>query len=422
MSDGAPGLQLRRRSERRPAASGGEGGPGARGRDAHGRSPVSLALLAFMLVLLMRPQDQFAFVAPLHLAEMFGGVALVALVIGRISRGLPITSVTPRARGPLCIAMVMVGNRSVFVLAGRVDGAFVTNLFLKVLLVTMVIVEHRRRRAGGSRSSRQWCSAAPAMWMCGPSWTTFADVESGRRRTRQGCGRRPVRQSERHGADHGVVPAVRNRHGADGRPDGSFRLLGWRLLPRCTGAIFSKSRGGAVGLVAMLAVALYHLRRLRPGLAAAMLVAGLAAVPMLPASFFDRMSSIVERRAGRRPAPGKRGRHFCARASRPSRESVHRHRRGSVPELQPVPVGKRHGGRRTMPCCRWRRSSASARPHRLSLHDRRRGSAPAALHCERSRAQDVPREHPPRAGARNRTRSPRPNVKRSTGSSSSARW
>jgi O-antigen ligase len=56
--------------------------------------------------------------------------------------------------------------------------------------------------------------------------------------------------------------------------------------------IFSKSRGGVVALVAMLAVLLFQLRRLRPGIGVLMIAATLASIPLLPESFTGRMSSI----------------------------------------------------------------------------------------------------------------------------------
>jgi len=57
--------------------------------------------------------------------------------------------------------------------------------------------------------------------------------------------------------------------------------------------IFSKSRGGTLGLLAMIAVLLYQVRRVRPSVAVAVIVAGLVTIPLLPSSFTQRMSSIM---------------------------------------------------------------------------------------------------------------------------------
>jgi O-antigen ligase len=56
--------------------------------------------------------------------------------------------------------------------------------------------------------------------------------------------------------------------------------------------IFSRSRGGTLGLVAMLAVLLYQMRRVRASVAAMIVAASLLTIPLLPASFTQRMSSI----------------------------------------------------------------------------------------------------------------------------------
>ncbi len=250
-----------------------------------------LALLAFMLVLLTRPQDQFAFVAPLHLAEMFAGAALVALVLGRISRGLPIIRVSRELVGLFAFALVIVGTVPFSFWPGGSVSLF-TNVFLKVLLVTVVIVN--------TVTTRERFEKLTAVVLLGASYIGVRAIVDYIR------GVNLVEDGRVMGAVGGLfgnpndmaltmvslLPFAIGMAVTGGRR--SFRLLGLVALPALTGAvIFSKSRGGAVGLVAMLAVALYHLRRLRPGLAAAMLVAALAAVPMLPSSFFDRMSSIV---------------------------------------------------------------------------------------------------------------------------------
>jgi O-antigen ligase len=74
-----------------------------------------------------------------------------------------------------------------------------------------------------------------------------------------------------------------------------FRLVALCGVPLiATGIIFSKSRGGTLGLLAMLAVLLYQTGRLRPAVAVVVLAAGLSAVPFLPESFTDRMASIVD--------------------------------------------------------------------------------------------------------------------------------
>src|SRR5262249_57580158 len=56
--------------------------------------------------------------------------------------------------------------------------------------------------------------------------------------------------------------------------------------------VFTKSRGGALGLGAVLVAMLFLGRRIRPGFAAMALCGILIATPMLPSSFWDPLSSI----------------------------------------------------------------------------------------------------------------------------------
>ena len=83
-------------------------------------------------------------------------------------------------------------------------------------------------------------------------------------------------------------------------------VLGWvEAAPSCVTAlalgtpaivaaiIFSRSRGGTLGLIGMLLVLLFQLRRVRPSVAVAVIALSLVTIPLLPSSFTERMSSIV---------------------------------------------------------------------------------------------------------------------------------
>jgi O-antigen ligase len=55
-------------------------------------------LVFFTFVLLMAPQLMFPFLEPLHLARISSGLAIVAYVLNRLSRGLPLTVMLPEMR------------------------------------------------------------------------------------------------------------------------------------------------------------------------------------------------------------------------------------------------------------------------------------------------------------------------------------
>jgi len=70
-----------------------------------------------------------------------------------------------------------------------------------------------------------------------------------------------------------------------------FALIGIPAL--ATAIIFTKSRAGTIGLISMLLVLVYQMRRVRPGVTLVVVAAALSSIPILPSSFTDRMSSIV---------------------------------------------------------------------------------------------------------------------------------
>jgi O-antigen ligase len=57
--------------------------------------------------------------------------------------------------------------------------------------------------------------------------------------------------------------------------------------------VFTKSRGGFLGLVAVLIVVAFYTVRVRPGVLAAAVCVGILALPSLPSSFWARMNSIL---------------------------------------------------------------------------------------------------------------------------------
>jgi O-antigen ligase len=74
----------------------------------------------------------------------------------------------------------------------------------------------------------------------------------------------------------------------------SRRLLATAIAGAMLAAIIcTKSRSGFLGLIAMGAVALYYVAKVKPAIVMAALVAGLMALPAMPESFWNRMDSIM---------------------------------------------------------------------------------------------------------------------------------
>jgi O-antigen ligase len=247
-------------------------------------------LLAFTVVLFMRPQDQIPFLRAMHLADITATIALIALVAGRLGRGAPVSRVTPELLGVLGFGAVMLATAPFSHWPGGAVGVF-TDLFSKVILVFALMIN--------TITTRERLEKFVGVVIAGTSYIAVLTVFDYLR------GVNLVEGERASGAVGGlfgnpndmalnmvaflplaVITALR-RH----RP--VLRLIALVGVPFIAASIvFSKSRGGLIGLVAMLAVLLYQVRRVRPGIAALVVTATLVTIPVLPDSFTDRMSSI----------------------------------------------------------------------------------------------------------------------------------
>jgi len=247
-------------------------------------------LMAFTIVLFMRPQDLIPFLQPMHLADVTAALALISLLAGRLGRGAPITRTPRELRWILVFGGMMLATAPFSVWPGGAVSVF-TDLFVKVILVFVLMVNTITTRARLDRFV--------AIVIAGTSYIAILTVLNYLR------GVNLVEGHRASGAVGGlfgnpndmalnmvvflplaIIAALRRN-----RP--VLRVVAIVGIPFIAAAIiFSKSRGGMVGLVAMLAVLLYQLRRVRPGVAALVMAASIAAVPMLPDSFTERMVSI----------------------------------------------------------------------------------------------------------------------------------
>jgi O-antigen ligase len=247
------------------------------------------ALLAFTLVLFMRPQDQLPFLEPLHLAEVTGTFGILALIAGRMSRGAAVTRITLELGSVLALAAVMLATAPFSIWPGGAVSV-VTDLFSKVIVVFVLMLNTLTTRERFER---------------------FVNVVV------LSCSYVAVRAVLDYAMGLNLVEdgRVQGAGGLFGNPnDMALNMVAFlplaiilalgrgRLLLRAAVAvgvpaivaaiIFSKSRGGTLGLVAMLAVLLYQMRRVRPSVAVVVIAVTLATIPVLPASFTQRMASI----------------------------------------------------------------------------------------------------------------------------------
>lgn len=282
-------------------------------------------LLAFTAVLFFRPQDQIPALAALHLAEVSALVGLTAMAAKRLVRGLPVFRLTPEILGLFAFGAVLVGTIPFSFWPGGSMNVF-QNLYGKVLLITILIINSINSPRRLQLFSRLIVLALA--YLAGRAVFDYARgvnlIEHGRvvgavsgifgnpndlamnmvsflpfpiltavaaRRLKQAP--RPAGAGERapSPAPLGVRPSTRSR-----REPGWFTAL---LFAGSAGAmfltvVFTKSRGGALGLLAMAIVLVYYGRQMRRGFGIAAVVAALLAVPALPSSFWERMGGITD--------------------------------------------------------------------------------------------------------------------------------
>lgn len=247
-------------------------------------------LLAFIVVLFFRPQDSLPFLEPLHLAEVTGTFAVIALVAERLTRGAPVSRITTELVLLLGVAGVMIVTAPFSIWPGGAISV-VTDLYCKVIVVFTLMLN--------TLTSRERFARLVTVVVLGTSYIGVrADLDYFRGVNLYEDGRVGGAVGGLFGNPNDMalnmvtfLPLAVALALASGR---SFvRALALVGVPSIAAAIvFSKSRGGTIGLVMMLLALLYQMRRIRPGVAAAVVAMCLAGIPLLPPSFVLRMSSI----------------------------------------------------------------------------------------------------------------------------------
>jgi O-antigen ligase len=249
------------------------------------------ALVAFTIVLFVRPQDLLPFLEPFHLADVTGIFAVVALIAGRMGRGAPISRLSFELMAVVALGATMLATAPFSIWPGGSVGVF-TDLFSKVIVVFALLINTVTTRARFEKLvnvvvlSTSYV-AVRAVIDYGKGVNV---IEDGRVHGGGGLFGNPNDMALNMVAFLPLAVALALRLNGGKR---WLRLVALIGVPALGAAIvFSKSRAGTIGLVAMLFVLIYQMRRLRPGVAAVVIVAALASVPLLPQSFTDRMSSI----------------------------------------------------------------------------------------------------------------------------------
>jgi O-antigen ligase len=249
--------------------------------------------LAFTAVAFVRPQDTFRPLELLHLAELAAIAGILGLVFGRLSRGLTISIVTPEVIAMLAFgAAMLVGIPFSFWPGGSV--ATFTDIYMKVLLIFVLMVNtiDRPRRL----DQIVWLIVCCAGYIAARAVFDYARGVN-------------LVEGNRVGGAVGGIFGNPNDLALNMvvflpfavvwgfRRSGPFLLRGAALFAAaCMLAtiVFTRSRGGSLGLVAMLVVLVIRSYRVRPAIPLTLALLLIVGLPLTPSSFWVRMSSIFD--------------------------------------------------------------------------------------------------------------------------------
>jgi O-antigen ligase len=251
-----------------------------------------LGLLAFTAVLYFRPQDQIPGLGSVPLAELTAIFGLGAMITGRLTRGLPVTRLTPELLGVVAFGLVILATAPFSVWFGGAVGTF-TNVFVKVILIFVLMtnalttVERLNRFmtvvtiATGYLATRAIFDYARG----------FNLVENGRVQGAVGG----MFQNPNDLALNmvallplTVLVAIRART-RFGRLGAAF--LGLMMV---ASVIVSYSRGGFIGLAVMFMLLGIQVARRKPAMAAGAALLLVLATPLAPSSYWERVASITD--------------------------------------------------------------------------------------------------------------------------------
>src|SRR5262245_36828667 len=260
-------------------------------------------LLAFTAVLLMRPQDQLPALQSLHLADLAALVGIGPMLLHRFANRRPVFRITPEAVGMLALGAVMVATVPFSIWPSGALSTF-TDAYLKVVVVFILMMNTLT-------SPKRLEQVTWLIVVCIGYVAAFALWHYARGMD--------LVENERLGGPIGgifgnpndlalnmvtflpaaAVIAMARRHTAWRR----LAAAGICVLMAAT-VVFTKSRGGMLGMIAMIATLAFLGGRIRRGFGVVTVAAVLVGALFVPSAYWLRMSSIGDETQDRRSFTG----------------------------------------------------------------------------------------------------------------------
>jgi O-antigen ligase len=249
-----------------------------------------MGLLAFTAVLLLRPQDQIPGLASMHFAEICAFLGFIPMLLHRFARRLPVFRVTPETVGLVAFGFVILATAPFSVWPGSVVQVFFDYVKIVIVFVLMMNTLTTPKRL----EQVTWLILVCCGYIAARAVFDYARgvhlVEDGRIAGAVGGifgNPNDLALNMVTFMPAALMVALTPRHSTLRR----LTAAGIAMLMLAT-IVFTKSRGGAIGLGAMLLAMIVLGRRIRPGFAAMAIGAVLLATLFMPSSFWDRMATI----------------------------------------------------------------------------------------------------------------------------------
>jgi O-antigen ligase len=249
-------------------------------------------LLMFSILLFFRPQDQVRALGAVHISELAAMIGLVAMVALNAKRREPITRMTPELMGMLALTAVLLATVPTSFWPGGSLKVF-TDLFSKVLLIFVLLVNTVTSPRRIERIC--WVIVLAFGYVSFRAWIDYARgvhiVEGGRiAGAAGGFFENPNDLALNLASFLPLAMMYVKRPGPIVK-----RVVSAGIVVLMFGTIiFTKSRSGMLGTLAMMVTYLLVTRSLKPTTLIAGILAGMLVVPMMPQSFWNRMESITD--------------------------------------------------------------------------------------------------------------------------------
>jgi O-antigen ligase len=250
-------------------------------------------LLMFSVLLFFRPQDQiFGALGELHLSDISAIIGLAGMLMVNLGRREPLFRMTPEVIGVFFIGLVILLTAPFSIWPGGAIGVL-TDMYMQVMLIFLLMVN----TVTSPKRVDRICWVIIVAFGYISTRVVFdylrgVNLVEGNRAAGPAGGffENPNDLALNLAAFLPLALMYIRRPGP-----GIRRLLAAGVaVMMLVALVFTKSRGGFIAALAMLATYLLVARLLKPGMLIALVLAGLLAVPMIPGTFWDRMASITD--------------------------------------------------------------------------------------------------------------------------------